>query len=47
MNLIENITKFTHKTMPSWGVGVYRQSDGSYITVDFENAGIKKFQKKI
>lgn len=46
MNLIENITKFTHKTMPSWGVGVYRQSDGSYITVDFENAGIKKFQKK-
>lgn len=45
MNLIENKTKFTHLNMPSWGVGVYRKSDGDYITVEFENAGIKKFSK--
>ena len=29
--------------MPSWGVGIFRESDGTYITIDFENAGIKKF----
>lgn len=45
MNLIENETQFTHKSMPSWGVGVYRKSEGDYITVEFENAGIKKFSK--
>lgn len=45
MNLIENKTKFTHISMSSWGVGVYRKSDGDYITVEFENAGIKKFSK--
>jgi cytoskeletal protein CcmA (bactofilin family) len=45
MNLIENKTKFTHINMPSWGVGVYRKSDGDYITVEFENAGIKKLSK--
>lgn len=45
MNLIENKTKFKHKTMSSWGVGVYRKSDRDYITVEFENAGIKKFSK--
>ena len=45
MNLIENITKFTHISKSSWGVGVYRKSDGDYITVEFENAGIKKFSK--
>lgn len=43
MKLIENETKFTHKSMPSWGVGIFRESDGTYITVDFENVGIKKF----
>lgn len=43
MNLIENETKFTHLSMPSWGVGVFRKSEGGYITVEFENAGIKKF----
>ena len=45
MNLIENKTKFTHISMSSWGVGVYRKADGDYITVEFENAGIKKFSK--
>lgn len=45
MNLIENKTKFAHINMPSWGVGVYRKSDGDYITVEFENAGIKKLSK--
>lgn len=45
MNLIENKTKFTHLKMPSWGVGTYRESEGNYITVEFENAGIKKFSK--
>lgn len=29
--------------MPSWGVGIFRKSEGGYITVEFENAGIKKF----
>lgn len=43
MNLIENKTKFTHLSMPSWGIGVFRKSEGGYITVEFENAGIKKF----
>ncbi len=43
MKLIENVTKFTHKNMPSWGIGVFRESEGSSISVDFENAGIKKF----
>lgn len=43
MKLIENETKFAHKSMPSWGVGIFRESDGTYITIDFENAGIKKF----
>lgn len=43
MKLIENKTKFTHKSMPSWGVGIFRESDGTYITIDFENVGIKKF----
>lgn len=46
MKLIENETKFTHKSMPSWGVGIFRESDGTYITIDFENAGIKKFGMK-
>ena len=45
MNLIENKTKFKHASMSSWGVGVYRKSDGGYITVEFENVGIKKFSK--
>lgn len=45
MNLIENKTKFTYKRMPSWGVGIFRKSDGDYITVEFENAGLKKFRK--
>ena len=45
MNLIENKTKFTHSRMPSWGVGTYRSSVGDNITVEFENAGIKKFDK--
>ena len=45
MNLIENTTKFTHLNMPSWGVGTYRSSEGSYVAVEFENAGIKKFSK--
>lgn len=44
MKLIENITKFTHKSMPSWGVGVFRKTEGAYITVDFEDVGIKKFE---
>lgn len=43
MNLIENKTKFTHLSMPSWGVGIFRKSEGGYITVEFENVGIKKF----
>ena len=43
MNLIENVTKFTHKSMPSWGVGIFRKSEGEYIIVDFENVGTKKF----
>lgn len=42
MNLIENKTKFMHSSMPSWGIGIYRKSEGDYITVEFENAGIKK-----
>lgn len=46
MNLIDNVTKFTHRNMPSWGTGVLVQSDGPNITVNFENAGIKKFVKK-
>ena len=41
MNLIENITKFAHKNMPSWGVGIYRKSEGKYIIVEFEKAGIR------
>lgn len=45
MNLIENVTKFTHKSMPSWGVGICRKLEGKYITVEFENVGIKKFGK--
>ena len=45
MNLIENKSKFTHKSMPSWGVGVYRNSEEDYITVEFEKAGIRKFSK--
>lgn len=45
MNLIENKTKFIHKNMSSWGVGVYRKSDKNYIIVEFENVGIKKFSK--
>lgn len=45
MNLIENKTKFTHKSMPSWGVGVYLKSEEDYITVEFEKAGIRKFSK--
>ena len=45
MNLIENKTKFIHKNMSSWGVGVYRESDKNYIIVEFENVGIKKFSK--
>lgn len=45
MKLIENKTKFTHKNMSSWGVGVYCKSDGDFITVEFENVGIKKFKK--
>lgn len=45
MNLIENKTKFIHKSMSSWGVGVYRKTEGDYITVEFDNAGIKKFIK--
>lgn len=44
MNLIENKTKFTHLSMPSWGVGIFRKSEGGYITVEFENVGIKKFR---
>lgn len=43
MNLIENKTKFTHLSMPSWGVGIFRKLEGGYITVEFENVGIKKF----
>lgn len=46
MKLIKNKTKFIHKSMPSWGVGIFRESDGTYITIDFENAGIKKFGMK-
>ena len=45
MNLIENKTKFTHIGMPAWGVGTYIKSDGDYITIQFENAGVKKFSK--
>ncbi len=45
MNLIENKTKFTHISMPTWGVGTYIKSEGDYITLQFENAGIKKFSK--
>ena len=44
MELIENITKFTHKNMPSWGVGVFKKKEGAYVTVDFENVGIKTFE---
>lgn len=46
MNLIDNVTKFTHRNMPSWGTGVLVQSDGPNITVNFENAGIKKICKE-
>ena len=45
MDLTENKAKFTHVSMSCWGVGVYRKSDGDYITVEFENAGIKKLSK--
>lgn len=45
MNLIENKTKFTHTGMPAWGVGTYIKSEGGYITIQFENAGNKKFSK--
>jgi len=45
MELKENITKFTHMSMPSWGVGTYIGSEGDYITIDFENVGVKKFGK--
>lgn len=45
MNLIENKTKFTHKTMSSWGIGIYRKSDGAYINVEFETVGMKKFNR--
>lgn len=45
MELRENITKFTHMSMPSWGVGTFIGSEGDYITIDFENVGIKKFGK--
>ena len=45
MNFIKNKTKFTHLRMPSWGVGTYRSSVGDYITIEFENAGTKKFNK--
>ena len=40
MKLIENETKFTHKSMPSWGVGIFRESDGTYITIDFETCSL-------
>lgn len=43
MNLIENETKFVNKSMPSWGVGIFRKANGPYITVDFEKVGVKKF----
>lgn len=46
MNLEENKTKFTHLKMPSWGVGVYRNSDGDHIAIEFENAGLKKFSRE-
>lgn len=45
MNLIENKTKFTHKKMSSWGIGIFRKLDRDYIIVEFENAGLKKFHK--
>lgn len=45
MDLIENKAKFTHVSMSCWGVGVYRKSDGDYIFVEFENAGVKKYSK--
>lgn len=45
MNLIENKTKFMHTGMPAWGVGTYIKSEGDYIMIQFENAGIKKFSK--
>lgn len=45
MNLIENKTKFTHKTMSSWGIGIYRKADGAYINVEFETVGLKKFNR--
>lgn len=44
MKLIKNETKFTHKSMPSWGVGIFREAEGSYISIYFENVGIKKFR---
>lgn len=47
MNLIENKTKLTHKTMSSWGIGVYRKSEGDYINIEFENVGMKKFNKSV
>ena len=43
MKLIKNETKFTHKSMSSWGVGILRDLEGSYIIIDFEHAGVKKF----
>ena len=45
MNYIENVTKFTHKSLLSWGVGICRKLEGEYIIVEFENVGIKKFRK--
>lgn len=45
MNLIENKTEFTHKSKSSWGIGVYRKSEGNYIVIEFENAGVRKFIK--
>ncbi len=43
MELIENQTRFTHKTKLTWGEGVFRRQEGSYIIIEFDTEGEKKF----
>lgn len=46
MTITENKTKFIHKSMPSWGIGVCRRYDSvqEEIVIEFEKAGTKKFK---
>lgn len=43
MKLVEDQTRFTHKTKVTWGEGVFRRYEGNYIIIEFETEGEKKF----